>query len=48
MRKLNVYHCFFCGFDFGLFNFPMDVTPSCPCCRNEDDVLFITEMKTGS
>jgi hypothetical protein len=34
-----IYHCYFCGVDFGLF---IPIQPSCPCCKNEDDVLLIT------
>jgi hypothetical protein len=49
MKSLTIYHCYFCGNDFGL---SIPIQPNCPCCRNEDDVLLITEIKydvkTGS
>jgi hypothetical protein len=40
--SLYLYHCYFCGLDFGL---SAVITPTCPCCRNEDDVLLLTEIK---
>jgi hypothetical protein len=39
---LTIYHCYFCGLDFGL---SAAIQPNCPCCRNEDDVLMIAEVE---
>ncbi len=47
MRSLIiVYWCDFCGYEFGLFKaFPDDITPYCPNCANDHDVLPTKECE---